>query len=73
VEFKKWAKYIGVKHELSSAHMPESDGLSKQDVKTTKHLFKKCLQDGSNFRAAMTGVELAGIVPGKVWGPKHCY
>jgi hypothetical protein len=53
IELKKGARSMAVKHELSSARMPRSDGLSEQDVVTTKHLYLKCLHDGSNFRAAI--------------------
>ncbi len=40
--FGKWCEGMGVKHELSSAYHPESNGHSEAGVQRLKHLYLKC-------------------------------
>ena len=51
--FKAWCKKWNIKHELSSARNPESNGLAERAVKSIKHLLSKCLKEGTNFETAL--------------------
>jgi hypothetical protein len=48
-EFSSFCDNYGIKHELSSAYNPRSNGLAEAGVKNVKHLLLKCKEGGDDF------------------------
>jgi len=52
-EFGEWCEKKGIKHELSSAYNPNSNGLAEAAVKSTKYLVEKCREAKEDLQAAL--------------------
>jgi transposase InsO family protein len=49
-EFKDYCRRVGIKHNISSAYSPQSDGLSEAAVGACEKLFKKTLVEKSRLK-----------------------
>ena len=52
-KFTDYCQKYGIKHEVSSAYNPASNGLSESGVKSAKSLLKKCEESNENFEEAL--------------------
>ena len=51
--FNDWCKKYNIRHELSSAKYPQSNGLAEIAVKQVKYLIKKCQKLNQEFRLSL--------------------
>ena len=52
-EFRQFCEKYKIKHELSSAHYHESNGMAEAGVKQCKHLLGKCKGNWNEFQLAL--------------------
>ena len=52
-EFKEFLDTFKIRHELSSAYNPTSNGLAESSVKQVKHLLIKTIQNGEDYKVAV--------------------
>ncbi|KAG1655290.1 hypothetical protein GQR58_024610 [Nymphon striatum] len=57
-EFSEICNQYFIKHELSSAYNPSSNGLAEAAVKNAKILLQKCKETGENFEQALSEFRL---------------
>ncbi|KAG1651825.1 hypothetical protein GQR58_026731 [Nymphon striatum] len=57
-EFSEICDQYFIKHELSSAYNPSSNGLAEAAVKNAKILLQKCKETGENFEQALSEFRL---------------
>jgi hypothetical protein len=52
-KFTEYCRSHNIKHELSSAYNPRSNGLAESAVKNVKHLLAKCQENNEDFQPAL--------------------
>ena len=51
--FEIFTRVFDFKHETSTPHYPQSNGLAEKTVQTAKRMLSKCAADGTNFLLAL--------------------
>ncbi len=52
-DFATWCTKLDIRHEISSAYNPESNGLAEAAVKQAKYLVIKCIRDKQDYTSAL--------------------